>query len=122
VSESWVAKASIFSGRPDPTWSIVESVAKDLEAVWKSLTPVSERPRESADLGYRGCFLTDREGRTWHAHRGMVTLTVGHASESRRDPEKTFESKLLASAPVGLLPHKLIDEGLGRSWDGKPEC
>jgi hypothetical protein len=110
VSESWVASVSIFSGRPDPTWPVSEGVAKELEAIWKDLSPVSERPFTPALLGYRGCSLTDKEGRTWQAHSGVVTLTGGDSSESRRDPERTFERKLLASAPAGLLPHTFIDD------------
>lgn len=110
MSRAWVATAAIFSGRPDPAWPVSEAIAQELEDMWKDLSPVSEQPRASTVLGYRGCSLTDQEGRTWHAHSGMVTVTAGNSSESRRDPERTFERKLLESAPTGLLPPSFIED------------
>jgi hypothetical protein len=100
----------LFTGRPDPTWPVSAGVARELEALWKTLTLVSEGPPSTATLGYRGCSLADRKGPTYYAHQGVVTLVEGGSSESRRDPERTFESTLLASAPEGAIPLGFLDD------------
>jgi hypothetical protein len=109
-SDSWVGSAMLFTGRPDPTWPVPAGVARELEALWKTLTPVSAGPPSTATLGYRGCSLTDRKGRTCYAHQGVVTLVGGGSSESRRDPERIFERRLLASAPEGAIPLGFVDD------------
>jgi len=100
----------LFAGRPDPAWPVPAGAVRELEAIWKRLTPVSEAPASAATLGYRGCSLSDRKGRTWHAYHGMVTLAEPGSSESRRDPERTFETMLLGSAPAGVIPVGFLDE------------
>jgi hypothetical protein len=107
----WVAGASLFSGRPDPTWPVSAKVARKLEALWHSLGEFSGRLPSPPPLGYRGCFLRDDRGREWRAFEGVVTLLAGSRAESRRDETRSFERMLLASAPAGALP-----EGLAR-WE-----
>src|SRR2546423_14480324 len=96
----WLAGASVFSGRADPTWPIAPELTEELVAVWDALPPL-ERPRPSPPpLGYRGCFVHDPAGRTWTAFHEAVS----DGSVMRRDEEHRFERLVLASAPEGTLP------------------
>ena len=107
-NDSWVGTASIFSGRQDPTWPVAHEVGKELEAIWRTLSPVSKEPCTSSRLGYRGCSLRHEKGRVWQACGGVVTMTAHNSFEARCDPERIFEKKLLASAPAGLLPLRFL--------------
>lgn len=108
-SESgWTAGASVFSGRPDPTWPISRDVADELVAIWETLVPSDDVIPTPPALGYRGCFVRDPAGRTWTALHELVTLSSESASETRRDENRRFERTVLASAPAGTLPASLV--------------
>lgn len=107
-SGKWIAGALIFSGRPDPTWTVKKRVVERLEKLWASLELSSEEIPAAPVLGYRGCFLKDDRNREWFAYGGIVTLHVGSHSESREDKERVFEKTLLASAPKGTVPSTLM--------------
>lgn len=104
----WVGGASLFSGRPDPTWPLSARVARKLEALWSSLEefPGNKLP-SPPPLAYRGAFLKDDRGREWRAFGGVVTQNEGSHTEARRDESRSFERRLLASAPAGTLPEEL---------------
>jgi hypothetical protein len=110
----FVAGALIFSGRPDPTWTISAEEAKRLEALWNSLEPYKGPLPRAPALGYRGVFLRDSADRDWFAYGGGVTLKTAQGSESRRDPDRKFEAVLLSSAPPKAIPPQLIDAELRR--------
>ena len=103
-SPEWSARTLLFSGRPDPTWSVAESVATELQALWSALGPWSGAPPAGPPLGYRGCVLRAPDGREWRAFGGAVTLATLEGAEVRSDAERAFERRLLDSAPSGLLP------------------
>jgi hypothetical protein len=46
----------------------------------------------------------------WTAFGGVVTLRTDEGSQSRMDGERSFEKRLLASAPKGMLPSDLIND------------
>jgi hypothetical protein len=100
----WTAGALIFSGRPDPVWTINERTARRLEMLWASLPPWLGPIPSSQVLGYRGCFVKSGESREWFAYRSVVTLRAQGSSESRKDDDRRFEELLLASAPDGSIP------------------
>ena len=102
--EAWTAGASVFSGRPDPTWEVKPALGARLEKIWFSLKAEKIEPPPFPALGYRGCFLRGPRGREWFAFGGVVELRSMSRSEFRRDPSKRFERTLLESAPAGLLP------------------
>ena len=108
-SGRWVGGALIFSGRPDPTWVIRETVAKQLEEIWASLASWAGAPPSAPVLGYRGVFLQDARKREWFAYGGVVTLKEDGRYESRRDSRRAFEKLLLASAPKGILPPDVLE-------------
>jgi hypothetical protein len=105
-ASDWTAGAFVFSGRPDPSWPISTDMAEELIAIWDTLVP-TDAARTTPALGYRGCFVRDRAGRTWTAFHELVTLSTRGDSETRRDEQRRFERTVLASAPAGTLPASL---------------
>ena len=104
----WEAGASVYSGKPDPTWTVPRAAAAELERSWQSL-PLAPRDTQPAapGLGYRGCWLRDPGGREWRAYAGLVELTAA-GREFRKDPGRVFELRLLATAPPGILPREIV--------------
>src|SRR5713226_2540130 len=102
---SWTAGASVFSGRPDPSWPVSAATAADLVRIWESLPPeAAPGGPPPPGLGYRGCFLRSPDGRVWTAFGESVQLESGTAREGRLDAGARFESAVLRTAPEGLLP------------------
>jgi hypothetical protein len=98
-----IARAIIFSGRPDPSWPVTNTLLKQLENIWNSLE-VTEKIPSSPTLGYRGCLLKDNINREWFVYKDFIRLSINGVSETRLDRHTKFEKLLLSSAPVGLLP------------------
>jgi hypothetical protein len=107
-ADSWEGGASLFSGRPDPTWPVPNKVARRLEEIWAKLEPSSDQPPAAPPLGYRGSFVRDPQGRVWYAYGGRVVLKTGSAAETRADPDRQFEETLLGSAPADILPTSFL--------------
>ena len=104
----FVAGASVFSGRPDPTWPVDAEFADRLWQLWNSLPTHDGSLPAAPPLGYRGCFLREETGVEWFAYRGVVKFTSPPHSETRADKERQFERLLLSSAPAGLIPPQLV--------------
>jgi len=98
--EAWTAGASVFSGRPEPTWQVPADLGLELAQLWERLLPWSGKQPLVPPLGYRGCTLSAPGGRVWTAFHDLVTLR----GEQRRDRPRAFQQRLLASAPPGVLP------------------
>lgn len=107
--KTWWAGVVMFSGRPDPTWQLTPTVARQFEALWDALNPLLGTAPIAAPLGYRGCFASDGAGRHWAIFGGAVTLTEQGASEARRDPDRALERFIIESAPIGQLPQRIND-------------
>lgn len=101
---TWIAGASVFSGRPDPTWLISDELGARLETLWSSFPTSHAQEAKPPPLGYRGCLVTSPDGRRWTAYRQSVTLEAASRIERRRDNDREFESTVLGSAPAGVLP------------------
>lgn len=106
---SYTARALIFSGRPDPTWAVDETLGQRLEALWDALPGAGPAPA-APPLGYRGCFLRHVSGREWFAYGGTVTLTSTGSGIARGDHRRRFEAAILASAPAGCVPASVLEE------------
>jgi len=105
----YIAGASIFSGRPDPTWPIEANVAENLLALWESLPTYSGPVQSAPALGYRGCYLRDPKGCEWFSYQAVVTMEMNGKIVQRRDHDRRFERMLLTSAPPDAIPAQIFD-------------
>lgn len=103
-----IAGALIFSGRPDPTWNVSETVVKKLEKIWNRLSGWGDALPSAPPLGYRGCFIKCKPDMEWFAYNGVVTMKTVKGHESRTDKNRAFERLLLDSAPEGTLPGEIL--------------
>ena len=104
----FTAGVSVFSGRPDPAWTLDEETGSRLQQLFETLESSEEPATPAPPLGYRGAFLRDDSGHEWLAYRSVVTHTAPNRSEARRDPGRKFERALVDSAPQGLIPPALL--------------
>lgn len=109
-STKYTAGVSVFSGRPDPTWTLSEEVGNEMLRLFAGLESYDETAVSAPPLGYRGAFLRDDAGHEWFAYRGVVTLTSPHGSDVRNDSDRAFERALVASMPEGLIPPALLTQ------------
>ena len=107
-STQWIGGALVFSGRPDPIWSVPDEAARELKSFWAGLQPSVGKLPVAPALGYRGAFLRDAGGREWLAYGGIVTLKTKNVVLSRLDPARQFEKMLLATAPPEQLPPEVM--------------
>jgi hypothetical protein len=94
----------VFSGRPDPEWTVTVDQVRRLDEIWAALGPAPPRSPSAPKLGYRGVELHLDDGSSYLASAGQVTKTLSGASETRVDPDRRFERVLIATAPPGSLP------------------
>ena len=106
--QKWIAGVFIFSGRPDPTWPVNNKLIKQLEKIWNSLEPLTDKYPSPSTLGYRGCFVRNNVDREWFAYDKIVIFKRNGSSEPRLDKQSAFEKLVLSSAPPGLLPSYLL--------------
>jgi hypothetical protein len=111
----WRAGVAVFSGQPDPAWSIPDEDGHRIAALWAALPAVGQAPPSRPCLGYRGAFVDDGEHRSWAAHEGFVSLQRGRSCEWRADPERRFERTITCTAPEGALsaPVRELLAGVG---------
>ena len=98
----------LFSGRPDPTWEIDESVMQELIKIWDSLVPVSEEIQPDPSLSYRGCLIQCIGDVQLLVFRHRITLRKGGKAETRKDKYRIIEKLIINSAPPGLIPSTLF--------------
>jgi hypothetical protein len=97
--QPWIAGAELFSGRPNPVWTISRRTAGKLLRLWDRLAPHCGAKPTPPGLGYRGCFLEEHQSdRRWEAYAGVVSL----GTEIRSDAHRAFEKALLNTAPPSL--------------------
>ncbi|HEY7039492.1 MAG TPA: hypothetical protein VID28_11585 [Methylomirabilota bacterium] len=103
------ATARIYSGRPDPEWSLDAEHFTTLRRLWQGLSPATSAPRSAPPLGYRGATVRCGSEDRWSAYRGVVTFQRGSAKpEHREDPGRRFEHAVLATAPADTLPPEIL--------------
>lgn len=107
------ATAYLFSGRPDPVWTVSEDCMHNLEGLWECLAQCTDSldPNTVPFLGYRGCSVSSKGGVEFRVFNGIVTGRIRAEIEHRYDTSRSFERAILQTAPVGLLPEidQLID-------------
>lgn len=91
---------NIFSGRPDPVWSLSETERNRLEEILSGLSPgeVRELPEP---LGYRGFTLrlthADERVTEVRVYKGVVRMADGEAVTALADPGRTLERWLVTT-------------------------
>jgi hypothetical protein len=111
-TERCTATAALYSGRPDPRWSLDEDALRDLEKIWRELQPAKGAAGGAPGLGYRGCTVDCGARGVWMAY-GRV---VSRGNEHRIDAGRRFERAVLRSAPQGAIPAevlRMIEAGAG---------
>ena len=82
------ATALIFSGRPNPTWTIPEEMAATLAAAISALEQITPRPTEPPGLGYSGLVLVPTQGDSpgqWHFADGVIDPQSAPKAWVRKD-------------------------------------
>jgi len=95
-----IVELDVFSGRPNPTWSLSAEQVKELIGLFQNLPPADQSAPETG-LGYRGFLISnpDRAGglaKHIRIYGGIVTMTDGH-EQSYRDVHG-IEHRLLLQA------------------------
>ena len=96
----------IYSGVPDPYWSLTAEDLEQLEAIAARLSPTEGVPPEGG-LGYRGFRVTGPQG-TWRVNGGVVLTPDSAAGTALADPERLVERFLLESG-LALLTAEEVD-------------
>src|ERR1700716_2852302 len=94
----------LYSGRPDPEWTLTTVQAATLEKALAALAGGTGTP-PTGGLGYHG-FTILLPGRTLMAYRGVVTATGDGPRTLKADPARTVERYLLETS----RPHLTADE------------
>lgn len=101
----------IYSGRTDPQWVVSEDEADSLIKLWSSLPLSGKKLILPAILGYKGCYLSSSTKMKWISFREVVTCyKSGKIAESRSDPDRIFERKILDTAPADVIPKAMLIE------------
>ena len=96
----------VFSGRPNPGWSLAAEEAEDLFERIKRLTPDGggESP---ARLGYRGFIvyrtITGPPQRWLHVGRGVVTIAEHNQMRDTEGIEELLRQQAIARGYGGLI-------------------
>ena len=92
-----LVELDVFSGRPNPRWTLDEDSAASLRELLSRLTVAAGPPPPQPGLGYRG-FLVAVEGDRLRAYRGYV---IG-PEVVLADPGSSVERFLVDRLPPAL--------------------
>jgi hypothetical protein len=106
----WSAGLLLFSGRPNPSWTLTPAQAEHLLDIWNALPrKAGHEPAPSSRLGYGGAFLSSSQGEKWLASRSCVIRSGPGGEEIRDDPQRRFGNAIRSSAPDDI-PLPDLDE------------
>lgn len=109
-NKQWICSAELYSGRTNPEWEIDEITAEELMNIWNTLQRSEKEAGRASKLGYKGCRVHSPGNEEWFTYEGLVTLyRKKKAVESRLDPERKFEKKILANISGGSMPEGFSD-------------
>lgn len=101
-----VVELDVFSGRPNPTWTLSEADRDDLCARLAALPAAAPTGLES-NLGYRGFVVrmpTTPAAATVTVQEGTVHVSGDGADHYYRDPDRELERWLLETGDDALEP------------------
>jgi hypothetical protein len=106
----------VFSGRPNPRWTLAGSRVDELRETVRDLT--SGEPRDIPGLGYRGFVLTaDRNRDRVRAFQRTIRVERGARAEILRDDRGLEELLLLQARDLGF--GELLERFRGESSTGE---
>jgi len=112
-------EADLFSGRPNPAWTLDAGEAADLADLLRLLAPGSAAPEPPA-LGYRGITVRGVEPAlpgctTLRAFRGAAVAECATGPRTLSDPARALERWLLETARHRLDPElfEVIEREMG---------
>lgn len=98
----------IYSGRPNPSWTLDTMLLAELERRVAELKPAEEKP-ETPGLGYRGMQVVLRYKNATEtdltAVQGYVTEAAGTTFKVYADPDRSFEKWLFVT---GKIPREAL--------------
>ena len=95
----------LYSGVPDPAWTLTTEQANELATALAGLTRVDE-PAPSGGLGYHGFAIVTADGRLV-AYAGKVLSAESEPPYVLDDPDRTIERLLLDTAQPHVTPEEL---------------
>jgi hypothetical protein len=101
---TWTAGAFIYSGRRDPEWELTQEQGTELARALALLPPIEGPVPVAPPLGYRGAWLRGPGAAEWQLYGGTAVSVSPGRLEHRMDARREIESRVLATAPAGLLP------------------
>jgi hypothetical protein len=106
-----VVTLDVYSGRPNPIWSMAEGVAGEFLRRLYALEGSTAAPRDFENLGYRAVraeFQDETKGTVVvRASRGIVTLDRAGQRVHFLDAGRQFESWLVNTGAAHLTPELL---------------
>ncbi len=106
IASNVVVTLDVFSGRPNPTWSLAEGMTVEFLRRLHALDSSKAAPREFEDLGYRAVsaeFADETKGTVVvKASRGIVTLDRAGQRVHYLDSGRQFESWLVNTGAAHL--------------------
>lgn len=110
---SMLVELDVFSGRPNPEWTLTAAEAAKLEVITTSLPVAAAPPPSFEGLGYRGIVVRNPADSGWSlvAFRDTVRIRTQGKSEVRADPEAKVERWLLGTAGHAVDPALLTRLG-----------
>jgi hypothetical protein len=99
----------IFSGRPNPDWTLSEADAAVFLSKLSGLQKTAARPR-SANLGYRGLVvrMPQEAGRRIYIQKGVIESSDGTSSTFCLDPQRSLEHWLIGIGRK-FLSHEVLE-------------
>jgi len=104
-----IATLDVFSGRPNPTWTLTSAQTRELQSRIKSLSTTLRTEPDVPDLGYRGVSVSIRgkESAEVSVARGAITVTQGGSVAKFQDTERQLERWLVHTGDAQLSPDLL---------------
>jgi hypothetical protein len=97
----------VFSGMPNPTWSLSGADAAIFAEKLDVLLPAAPREQENP-LGYRG-LVVDTGAEVVRVHRGIARITRGDSVVALEDPGRSLERWLyLTGAGTGVVADEVV--------------
>jgi hypothetical protein len=103
------ARACLFSGRPDPTWTLDRDRVEQLLRIWAELESTTRDLPPAPPLGYRGIIVNVPGRGRFHVYGGVALRRPDDAGgEMRLDIDRRLERAALATAPSDTLPPDVL--------------